>query len=123
MRHLYDYNSPVNEKYGMAIMEHVKYKFVSEESIDFHVPLILKTIKFCHLRRLSCDDLITFITKNMHRFKKIFEEKGISKGLFFSLIFEKNHSKDLSPEILLYLQKYFIETVEKCSNAVEVDEG
>jgi hypothetical protein len=96
IRVLYNYHSDIARKYGEDIIAFLKEKHVEEGSIDFHVPLILKTIKYCSKHRLGCNDLVEFVINNMDKFKVIFERKNISKGLLFSLIFEKINTRTSS---------------------------
>lgn len=104
MKVLYNYQSPTARKYGEALIDHIKSKHIEEGNIDFHVPMILKTIRYCNKHQLSCDDLVDFIVKNMKRFKIIFEKKNLSKGLLFSLIFEKSRANTSSEEVLSFLK-------------------
>jgi hypothetical protein len=85
---------------------------IEEGSIDFHVPLILKIIKYCGKQKLSCDPLLEFISKNMVRFKILFTNKNISKGQLFSLIFTKTSGKEVSEEVVGYLKDFFFSTIK-----------
>lgn len=61
MRLAYNYNSEAARKFGEAVIKHIKNKHIVEGNIDFHVPMILKAIKYCSKRRLPCEELTDFI--------------------------------------------------------------
>jgi hypothetical protein len=55
MRLAYDYQCETAKEYARAIVKHIISKHVEEGDIDFHVPMILKSIKYVSKQQLSCD--------------------------------------------------------------------
>jgi hypothetical protein len=69
------------------MIKHLMESPIDEGNIDNYIPLVLKTIKYCNKHKLSSTELVDFVVQNINKFKVIFENKNLSKGLLFSLIF------------------------------------
>ena len=63
-----------------------------------------------------------YVAANMDRFKIIFENKNLSKGLLFSLLLERGQSRP-SEEILSFLKEFFFGTLQELRTADEIEEG
>lgn len=122
LRQLYPYHSRESKAYAEQLQQHLIQMNEQQDGLDFHIPLTLKTIRFSAKMGVPCEPLLKFITANIKRFKVIFENKKITKGVFFSLLFDK-YTKDPSPELVSYLKTFFLETVEALAAAQEADES
>lgn len=58
----------------------------------------------------------------MKRFQVIFDKKRVAKGLFFSLLFEKTN-KDISPEMVVHLKTYFLDSLANFVRSEETEES
>jgi hypothetical protein len=122
LRQLYPHHSRECKAYAEQLQRHLIQMNQQQEGLDFHIPLTLKTIRFSAKMGVPCEPLLKFITANIKRFKVIFENKNITKGVFFSLLFDK-YNKDPSPELVSYLKTFFLETVETLAAAQQADES
>lgn len=116
MRFTYQYQSLESKVFAKAVMNHIIAKHVKEGNIDYHVPMILKSIKFITKQGLSCDPLIDFIKSNLERFKIIFEKKKISTGFFLSLIYSNIKTDTASEQTLSYLKEFFFKEIDSIVN-------
>jgi len=121
LRILYNFDSSTTREYGQRLINHLMESPIDESNIDNYIPLVLKTIKYCNKHKLSSTKLVDFVVQNMNKFKIIFDNKNLSKGLLFSLIFEKNRGSASSEEVLEFLKEFFFTTLKEIATAEEIE--
>jgi hypothetical protein len=58
IRNIYNYNSYQSKCFAETLQKYLIKKHIDENNLDFHIPLILKTIRYCNRLGQSTKELV-----------------------------------------------------------------